>query len=89
MAILRMKDIKKLGDKELTERLGELKMEIAKERANIAIGATVTSPGRIKELRRAIARIETEKASRKAAPAGAEKRQKAAKSGSKGESVKE
>jgi large subunit ribosomal protein L29 len=76
MAVLRVKDIKKLGEKELSERLNELKLELAKERANIAIGATVTSPGRIREIRRAVARIETERTSRRA-------------SGSKGESVKE
>lgn len=70
MAILRVKDVKKLGKKELSEKLNELKLELAKERANIAIGATVTSPGRIKEIRRGIARIETEKSSRKSgAPA--------------------
>ena len=65
MAILRTKDIKKLGDKELSEKMNELKLELAKEKANIAIGATVSSPGRIKEIRRGIARIETEKTSRK------------------------
>ncbi|GEM_PF-676295 len=76
MAVLKMKDIKKLGEKELSEKLNELKLELAKERANIAIGATVTSPGRIKEIRRGIARIETEKTERKAGAPAQEKRAK-------------
>ena len=65
MVILRYKDAKKLGEKELAERLNEFKLELAKERANIAIGAAVVSPGKIKEIRRGIARIETEKSARR------------------------
>lgn len=61
MAVLRTKDIKKLGEKDLDKKLSELRLELTKERANIAIGASATSPGRIKEIRRAIARINTVK----------------------------
>jgi large subunit ribosomal protein L29 len=57
MAILRSKDIRKLSEKELEKKLDELRLEIAKEKANISIGASVTSPGRIKEIRKTIARI--------------------------------
>ncbi|MFQ5648102.1 MAG: 50S ribosomal protein L29 [Candidatus Aenigmatarchaeota archaeon] len=60
MAILRPKGIRKLSDKELNEKLNELQLELSKERANIEIGATVSSPGRIREIRRTIARIQTE-----------------------------
>lgn len=60
MAILRPKDIRKLNDKDLNEKLNELQLELSKERANIEIGASVSSPGRIREIRRAIARINTE-----------------------------
>jgi len=65
MAILRMKDIKKLDEKELDKKLNELKAELAKEKANIDIGAVVTSPGKIREIRRTIARILTLKNMRK------------------------
>jgi len=61
MAVIRNKDVKKLGEKDLDKKLNELRLELTKERANIAIGATATSPGRIKEIKRAIARILTEK----------------------------
>lgn len=57
MAIMRNKDIRKLEKKE--EKLSELRLELAKERANINIGASVSSPGRIKEMRKTIARILT------------------------------
>ena len=59
MAILRVKDVRKLSEKDFDKKLNELEIELAKERANISIGATVTSPGRIKEIKRTIARIKT------------------------------
>ena len=59
MAILRIKDARKLEDKELDKRMSDLNLELSKERGNIHIGGTVTSPGRIKEIRRTIARIHT------------------------------
>ncbi len=59
MAILRTKDARKLEDKELDKRISEFKLELAKERGNIHIGGTVTSPGRIKEIRKTIARVLT------------------------------
>jgi large subunit ribosomal protein L29 len=59
MAIIKMKEIKKLDEKERQKKVGELKLEFAKERANIAIGANVTSPGRLREIRKTIARIKT------------------------------
>lgn len=37
----------------------ELELELAKERSSAAIGGTVKNPGRLKEVRRTIARINT------------------------------
>lgn len=59
MAILKKKEIRNMSEKDMEKNVNEFKLELAKERANIAIGATVTSPGRIRELRKTIARIET------------------------------
>ncbi len=59
MAVLRKKDIRKLDEKEAKKKLEELRLELSKERAKINVGATVTSPGKIKEIRRSIARILT------------------------------
>ena len=58
MAILKMKKIRETGEKELQDRLRELKLELSKDRASSEIG-TVKNPGRIRELRRTIARIIT------------------------------
>ena len=59
MAILRKKEIKNMSEKDMEKNINEFKLELAKEKANIAIGATVTSPGRIREIKKTIARIET------------------------------
>ncbi len=59
MAILKPKEIRKLTAKDMDKRLNELQLELAKEKANINIGASVSSPGRLREIRKTIARIKT------------------------------
>ena len=59
MVILRKKDIRKMSEKDLNKKLTELQLEFSKEKANINIGATVTSPGRLKEIKKTISRIKT------------------------------
>ena len=59
MAILRMKEIRGLTPAEREKRLDELRAELTRSRALRTGGGTVESPGRIKEIRRAIARILT------------------------------
>lgn len=59
MAILRASEIRKMNEKDIQKKNAELRLELAKERANTRIGATATSPGRIKEIKRTIARIKT------------------------------
>jgi large subunit ribosomal protein L29 len=66
MAIIRKKDIRKLEDKELEKKLGEMRLELAKQKASVKIGATVTSPGRVREIRKTIARGLTIKKERSA-----------------------
>lgn len=61
MVILRVKDIRKMGEKDTEKHLRDMHLELAKERANIHIGASVASPGRIREMRKTIARIKTVK----------------------------
>ena len=68
MAIIKVKEIRKLEEKELDKRMNELKLELSKERANINIGAPVTSPGRVKEIRKTVARILTIKNERSRLP---------------------
>ena len=59
MAILRKKDIRKMDEKEMDKQIKELNLELSKEKANIHIGASVTSPGKLKEIRKTMARIKT------------------------------
>jgi large subunit ribosomal protein L29 len=59
MAIIRAKDIQKLSEEEKAKRLKELTLELAKDKSNVAIGGTVKNPGKIREMRRTIARLKT------------------------------
>ncbi|MCD6576345.1 MAG: 50S ribosomal protein L29 [Nanoarchaeota archaeon] len=64
MAILHVKEIRKMKDEELDKKLLDLKKELMKARAKIAQGAAPDKPGRIKEIRKTIARILTIKRER-------------------------
>ena len=59
MKKLRIKDLRKLSDEDLEKRLKELKLELLKERGNIEMGGNIKNPGKIKVIRRDIARILT------------------------------
>jgi len=56
---LRIKDLRKLNDEDLEKRLNQLKLELLKERGNIEMGGNIKNPGKIKIIRRDIARILT------------------------------
>jgi large subunit ribosomal protein L29 len=59
MAIIRAKEIRKLSESEYTGKLSELKKELLKLRAQKSAGSTPENPGKIKALRRTIARMIT------------------------------
>ena len=59
MAVLRASEVRKMDVKDTRKKLVELKLELAKIKGNISMGASAQSPGRIKEIRKAIARIKT------------------------------
>ena len=59
MAILRVEEIRKMNATEQSEELDKLKMELIRERAIASAGGAPESPGRIREIRRTIARIKT------------------------------
>ena len=85
MAILRVEEIRKLEEKDLNSKVTELKLELAKERANIRIGASVSSPGRLGEIKKTIARIETIKKEKLLKPKKQELIKSAKKAEKKGE----
>lgn len=59
MPLLRMDEIRAMSPKERDKKLGELRAELMRLRAMVAAGGTVENPSRIRELRKAIARILT------------------------------
>jgi large subunit ribosomal protein L29 len=59
MAILRIKEIKGMTPAEREKRLEELRAELTRARALRTGGGTIESPGRIREIRRTIARVLT------------------------------
>ena len=61
MAIIKKKQLKETSDADLSKRLGELRLELAKENSQIAVGGSAGNPGRVREIKRTIAKILTEK----------------------------
>ncbi len=59
MAILRVKEIRKMRPEERLEKLNELYAELRRLRAKVASGGALENPGRLREIRRTIARILT------------------------------
>jgi large subunit ribosomal protein L29 len=59
MPIVRMKDIRKWSSEELEKKLDEYRSELLEQRALQASGGAIENPGRIKEIRKTIARILT------------------------------
>ena len=60
----RVKELRKMDEKELDKKLSELRLELMKERGNVEMGRPVKNPGRIRNIRRDIARILTIKRER-------------------------
>jgi len=59
MAILKIKQIREMKSEELNKKLSELRLDFAKELGNVKMGRPIKNPGRIKELKKTIARLLT------------------------------
>ncbi|MFH0986484.1 MAG: 50S ribosomal protein L29 [Candidatus Micrarchaeota archaeon] len=59
MAIYRMKDLRTMANDELDEKSQQLETQLSRERGSVASGAKAENPGKIREIRRTIARIHT------------------------------
>ncbi len=59
MAILKPEEIRDMSIEEMAAEVAELRSELARERSVAATGGSLDNPGRVKELRRTIARILT------------------------------
>ncbi len=56
---MKLSEIKSLNEKESLEKVKELRTELAKEKALLASGTKSEKPGRIRNIKRTIARILT------------------------------
>ncbi len=59
MPILRKRELRQMLPDERDKRLTELRTELVRLRTMVASGGTIENPGRIKELRRTIAKLLT------------------------------
>ena len=59
MAIYKTKELRGMGKEEMNEKLQQLKIELSKEKGAIASGTKAENPGKVKEIRKTIARILT------------------------------
>lgn len=59
MALMKTQELRELNSDELKERLQQLKDDLMYERGVAAMGGAPASPGKIKALRKNIARIKT------------------------------
>ena len=59
MPILRMTEIREMTPDERSRRLEEMRTELSKLRAMIRAGGAVENPGRVKALRRTVAKLLT------------------------------
>ena len=59
MAIIKKNELKTMESKTLENKLKELKKELIKINAQIAMGTIPENPGRIREIKKTIARIKT------------------------------
>ena len=60
MAILRAKDVQQLSDVELQEQMVKIRLELIQHNGKVSAGGATENPGRIKELRKTVARMMTE-----------------------------
>ncbi|MEM2941969.1 MAG: 50S ribosomal protein L29 [Candidatus Bathyarchaeia archaeon] len=59
MPILRRRELREMLPEERAKKLTELRTELVRLRTTVASGGTVENPGRIREIRRTIARLLT------------------------------
>ena len=65
MAIFKMTEIRNMNDGEIAEELTKLEMDLIRERGIVTAGGAPEKPGRIRDIRRTIARIKTVQRERK------------------------
>lgn len=64
MAIFRASEVSQFSDAELSEQLEKLELELVQDLGKVSAGGAPDNPGRIREIKRTIARIKTEQTKR-------------------------
>ena len=59
MPFIRLKQIREMSSEERVEKIREFRTELSKLRAMINVGASIDDPSRVREIKKAIARILT------------------------------
>ncbi|UCD04254.1 MAG: 50S ribosomal protein L29 [Candidatus Woesearchaeota archaeon] len=59
MAVLKAKEARKLNEEELKKRLEDLKKELMKLKSQVSGGSQAENPGRMRAIKRTIARLLT------------------------------
>jgi large subunit ribosomal protein L29 len=67
MAIIKKSEFNQMNEQQLTEKVSELQKELMKLRAQISTHTTLENPGRVKSVRKMIARIYTKLNQKKSA----------------------
>ena len=58
---MKIQEIRKMKAEDLDKKLSELKLELSKELGSVKMGRAVKNPGKIKQIKKSIARITTGK----------------------------
>jgi len=61
MPIIRRKSLKELSSDDINKKIGELRLELAKDKSQVAVGGSPSNIGRMREMKKSIARLLTEK----------------------------
>ena len=59
MAIIKKDKLKQMKNEEITTKINEIRLEIAKELSNSKVGGQAKNPGNIRNMRRTVARLMT------------------------------
>ena len=59
MALIKRNELKQMNKKAMQDKLTELRKELVRHNAQISMGSTPENPGKIKEIKRTIARVLT------------------------------
>lgn len=59
MAIVKMKELRDMSEQDLNNKLNDLRLELAKDKGKVKVGGTADNPGKIRAMKKAVAKILT------------------------------